>query len=195
MRRTDDHIILKMKEEGKTGKEIAKHFGVSAPYICKRLKRLKPVKQPESFEKLSTKQKKFVLAKAEGRSNVDAALASFDVTTRDSAKTLGHAMMKDPDVGRAIQEIMSEEGLTRRHIVRRLKDLVDHPDGHVSAKGIDIANKMTDGYSPIKVVVDIELVKQNVAFSEAERDRLDKLRTRMLESAKHTKPELIKGGE
>jgi hypothetical protein len=135
-----------MKQEGKTGKEIAAYFKVSPAYICKRLKRLQPIKEPESFAMLSDKQKKFVLAKVEGRTNTDAALEAFDVTSRDSAKALGHNMMKDPDVGKAIQDIMAEEGLTRRHIVKRLKDVVDHPDGHIAAKGIDMSAKMINVY-------------------------------------------------
>lgn len=146
MRKTDDQTILQLKANEKTGKEIAAHFGVSPAYISKRLKRLQPVKEPESFIRLSDKQKRFVLAKVEGKTNTDAALEAFDVTSRDSAKALGHTMMKDPDVDRAIKDIMAEEGLTRRHIVKRLKDLVDHPDGHISAKGIDMSSKLMDLY-------------------------------------------------
>jgi len=135
-----------MKGEGKTGREIADYFGVSPAYICKRLKVLRPVEAPESFNVLTDKQKKFVLAKVEGETNVEAAMAAFDVTSRDSAKALGHNLMRDPDIGKAIQDIMAEEGLTRRHVVRRLKDLVDHPDGHIAAKGIDMSAKMMDVY-------------------------------------------------
>lgn len=182
MRRTDDHLILKMKEEGKTGKEIADFFGVSDAYICKRLKRLKPVKEPESFEKLTDKEKKFVLAKVEGKTNVDAAMTAFDVSSRFSAKSLGYNLMKAPDIGKAIQDIMAEEGLTRRYIIQRLKYLVDHPDGHVVAKGIDMANKMTGEYAPVKVdsTIDINALKQNIIISQAEIDRLDRLRIEIL---------------
>jgi hypothetical protein len=146
MRRTDDDTILKMKDDGKTGREIADYFGVSPAYICKRLKRLQPLKEPESFSHLTDKQKRFVLEKAEGKSNTDAAMVAFDVTSRDSAKALGHTTMKDPDIQKAISEIMADEGLTRRHIVKKLKDLVDHPDGHISAKGIDMSSKLMDLY-------------------------------------------------
>ena len=139
-----------MKAEGKTGREIAKFFGVSPPYICNRLKRLQPVKEPEIFAGLTGKQKRFVLAKVEGKTNVEAALSAFDCVSRDSAKALGHTLMKDPDIGRAIQEVMAEEGLTRRHIVKRLKWLVDHLDGNIVAKGIDITNRLTGDYAPEK---------------------------------------------
>jgi hypothetical protein len=144
MKRTDDQTILEMKRKGRTGKEIATYFGVSPAFISKRLKVLRP--PPESFEKLTDKQKKFVLAKTQGKSNTDAALEAFDVTNRDSAKSLGYNMMKNADVNKAIQELMAEEGLTRRHIIRRLKDLVDHPDGHVAARGIDMSMKAMNAY-------------------------------------------------
>lgn len=136
MRKTDDQTILQLKADGKTGKEIAAHFGVSPAYISKRLKQLQPVNEPKSFANLTEKQKRFVLEKAEGKSNVDAAMVAFDVRSRDSAKALGHTTMKDPDIQKAISEIMAEEGLTRRHVVKRLKDLVDHPDACISAKGL-----------------------------------------------------------
>lgn len=165
MRRTDDHAILKMKAEGMTGKEIAAYFGVSPAYICKRLKRLTPVKEPESFANLTEKQKRFVLEKAEGKSNTDAAMVAFDVTSRDSAKALGYTMMKDPDVDRAIKDIMADEGLTKRHIVKKLKDLVNHPDGHISAKGIDMSSKLMDLYPkevrnpPPQIFINTEKIK------------------------------------
>ena len=57
-------------------------------YISKRLKQLQlqPVKEPESFAKLTNKQKKFVLAKVEGQTNTAAAMTAFDVTTREAQK-------------------------------------------------------------------------------------------------------------
>ena len=150
MRKTDDHQILAMKAEGKTQHEIARFFGVSDVAICKRVKRLQPVREPESFAGLTDKQKKFVLARAEGKTVTNAALEAFDATSRNSAKTIGSVLMKDPDVSKAIQEIMAEEGLTRRHVVRRLKDLVNHPDGNIAIKGIDVANKLSGDYAPEK---------------------------------------------
>ena len=150
MRRTDNETIRRMKAEGKTGKSIAEYFGVSVAYICKRWKRIQPVKEPEIFSSLTGKQKKFVLAKAEGKSNTNAAMEAFEVTSRDSAKALGHNLMKDPDIDRAIQEIMCEEGLTRRHVIRRLKELVDCADGNIAIKGIDVANKLSGDYAPEK---------------------------------------------
>lgn len=150
MRRTNDEEILAMKAAGKTQREIARFFGVSEPYICKRVKCLQPVKEPESFAGLTEKQKKFVLLKAEGKTNTQAALEAFDVTSRESAKTVGLTLMKDADINRAIGDIMAEEGLTRRHVVRRLKAIVDHPDGHIAVKGIDVANKLSGDYAPEK---------------------------------------------
>lgn len=150
MRKTDDEIILRMKAEGRKQQDIAAFFGVSGAAICKRLKRLQPIQEPETFASLTEKQKRFVLAKAEGKTNTNAALEAFDFTTRNAAKSMGYSLMKDPDVNRAIQEIMAEEGLTRRHVVRRLRDIVDHPDPHAAIKGIDVANKLSGDYAPEK---------------------------------------------
>jgi hypothetical protein len=150
MRKTDDEVILRMKAEGATGKAIAAYFQVSEAAISKRLKRLRPIQEPVSFANLTDKQKRFVLLKAEGKTNTSAALEAFDATTRAAAKTIGSVLMKDPDVSKAIQEIMAEEGLTRRHVVRRLRDLVDHPDGNIAIKGIDVANKLSGDYAPEK---------------------------------------------
>ncbi len=137
MRKTNVQEIIRMRDEGKTGVKIAAHFGVSPAAISKRLKRLLPVSEPESFGKLSDKQKKFVLAKAEGKSNTSAAMEAFDVTSRESAKAMGHKLAQDPDINLALTDLMAQEGLTRRHRVRRLRDAIDHPDPNVSLKGLD----------------------------------------------------------
>ena len=134
MRKTDDVVILRMKAEGATGKAIAEYFHVSEAAISKRLKRLRPIQEPVSFANLTDKQKRFVLLKAEGKTNTNAALEAFDATNRNSAKTIGSVLMRNADVSKAIQEIMHEEGLTRRHVVRRLRDLVDHPDSLICTR-------------------------------------------------------------
>ena len=146
MRKTDDHEIIRMRDEGKSGVEIAAHFGVSPAAISKRLKRLLPVREPESFGKLTDKEKKFVVAKAEGQSNTAAAMTAFDVTSRESAKAIGHKLAQDPDVNLALADLMAQEGLTRRHRVQRLRDAIDHPDPNVSLKGLDQSWKLDGAY-------------------------------------------------
>jgi hypothetical protein len=137
MRKTNDREIIRMHDEGKTGVEIAAHFAVSPAAISKRLKRLLPAREPESFDKLTDKQKKWVLAKAEGKSNTSAAMEAFDVTSRESAKAVGHKLAQDPDINLALTDLMAQEGITRRHRVQRLRAAIDHPDPNVSLKGLD----------------------------------------------------------
>lgn len=140
----DDSELLRLKAEGKSVKELASHFGVSRVAIWKKLKRLTAM--PVSFRKLTDRQKKFVLSKVEGKTNTQSAMEAFEVTSRDSAKALGYKLMKDPDINKAISDLMAEEGLTRRYVVQRLRKLIDHPDGHIAIKTIDITNKMRGEY-------------------------------------------------
>jgi len=148
-RKTDDATIVKMIEQGKSQKEIAKHFGVSPAAICKRLKRLRASQtEPESFEKLTDKEKKFVLAKAEGKTHSQASLDAFECGSLASAKSIGSHLMKRDDIQLAICDIMEQEGIGRRHRIRTLKKHIDNNlDSHVSLKGVDIANKMEGLYT------------------------------------------------
>ena len=91
----DDDKLIEMMKARKTQKAAAKYFGVSEAAVSKRLKRLTPL--PESFENLSDKEKKFALDIAGGKSQTQAAFDSFEVSSRASAKALGHQMMKKPN--------------------------------------------------------------------------------------------------
>ena len=145
MRKTNDEIILKMTEEGKSQKEIAEYFQVSPAAICKRLKRLAPM--PESFKDLTEKEKRFCLEVASGQTKTAAALASYECGSRESAKALGFQLTKRDDINLAIRDIMDEEQIGRRHRIRALKRHIDNEhDAQASLKGIDIANKMDGSY-------------------------------------------------
>lgn len=147
MRKTDDSIIIEMLAQGKLQKEIAEHFNVSPAAICKRIKRLQPIEEPESFKNLSQKEKKFALEIAEGKTQTQAAMNSFDVTTRDSAKAMGTQLMAKPDIKMAVSELMQEEGLTKRYRVRKLKTHVDAKDPGISLKALDQSWKLDGAYS------------------------------------------------
>ena len=144
MSKINVEILSQLKAQGMSVKDMAAHFGCSRIAIWKRLKTLVP--PPESFQRLTDKQRRFVLAKLEGKNNTQAAAGAFEVTSMASAKALGHAMMKDPDIALAIDDLMAQCGLGRRYLLQRLKTLVDHPDGNLTAKGLDMAfrlNKLT----------------------------------------------------
>ncbi len=151
MRKTDDTIILKLLKEGRTQKEIAKYFNVSPAAICKRLKRIKPL--PESFENLTDKEREFALQVSEGKSQTEAALLSYDCTSRDSAKSLGCSLMKKPDIQIAISELLQESGLTRRYRIYKLGEHVDNVDPGVSLKALDQSWKLDGSYAPEKHVL------------------------------------------
>jgi hypothetical protein len=120
MKKIDDNILQQMLSEGKTQTEMAKHFGVSCAAICKKIKRLQKSVPPESFERLSDKEKRFVLAKLEGKSTTQAAVSSFDVGSLASAKSIGQRLMHDVDVNTAIVDLMAQEGIGRRVRIKRL---------------------------------------------------------------------------
>jgi len=153
MRKINDDELLRLYEQGIQQKDIAIHFDVSPAAVCKRLKRIKPL--PESLMRLSDKERQFALQKAMGKSNTEAASISHDTTTRDSAKALGHNLMKKPDIQVAVAELMQEEGLTRRHRVAKLKEHVDAPDPNVSLKALDQTWKLEGLYTEKHVVAHI----------------------------------------
>ena len=159
MRKTDDNIILRMLNDGKTQKEIAEHFNVSGAAICKRVKR---ISKPESFKNLTDKEQNFVLARAEGKTQTQAALDSHECSSLESAKSMGHQLMQKPDIQMAVAELMQEEGLTRWHRVRTLKKHIDHADPNVSLKGLDQSWKLEGLYTEkyVHVHMSYEEMKQ-----------------------------------
>jgi transposase len=173
MRRTNDEEILRMLREGKQQKEIANHFGVTPSYICKRVRLLLPQDEPESFRNLTDKEKRFVLEKARGKTNLDAAMKSYDVTSRESAKVLGSNLMDKEEIRLAIDELMEQAGMGRRYRVQRLKTCVDHPDPNVTLKALDQSWRLDGSYAPEKV--DMFSQSQNViAILDATQKELQK---------------------
>lgn len=153
MRVTNDNTILKMLKNGKTQKEIAAHLGVSAPAICKRVKRLLP--PPESLQELTEKEQAFAVAISKGMTQTDAAMTAFDVTSRVSAKSLGCNLMTKPDIQVAVADLMQQQGLTRTYRVRKLKQHVDNRDPNVSLKALDQSWKLDGAYSEKHVNLNI----------------------------------------
>jgi DNA-binding Lrp family transcriptional regulator len=153
----NDEQLLSLMHEGLNKKEAAKRLGVSPTAVGNRLKRLLPPTDSilEKYD-LTDKEKAFALAKAQGLSNTRAAMSAYDVTSLQSAKSLGTTLMKNQDIKESIEEIMEAEGLTRRHRVKRLRLHVDSADPVVSLKGIDLANRMDGSYAPEKYQHSIE---------------------------------------
>ncbi|TSA09595.1 MAG: helix-turn-helix domain-containing protein, partial [Deltaproteobacteria bacterium] len=88
MRKINDAELMQMIESGMQQKDCAAHFGVSPSAVNQRVQKLKADAPPESFENLTDKEKAFVLAKVEGKTNMEAAKSAYDVTTNQSAKSM-----------------------------------------------------------------------------------------------------------
>ena len=175
MGKINKKVLFEMLQAGNLmQKEMADHFGVTEAAVCKMKKKLLPM-VPESFKNLTDKEKKFVLAKAEGKTQTQAALASFECGSMASAKNIGSQLAKRDDIQTAISLIMEEEGIGRRHRIRVLKRHVDNKhDAHASLKGIDIANKMEGIYIEKQVQVQVPYADMEKSYAEL-REEMKKL--------------------
>ena len=136
-KKIDDVVLLEMIRSGKKQKDIAEHFGVTPAAVSKRLKRLLPV--PKSFTALTEKEQKFVQGRVQGMSQTQAALEAYDVSSRESAKALGHTISKAPHVRQAIEDLMDYHGLSRSFRVKKVREHVDNPDPNVSLRALTIS--------------------------------------------------------
>lgn len=148
-RKIDDNRLITFLNEGKLQKDIAKELRVSEPAITKRLKRLFPERYtpPEVFNGLTEKEKKFVIEKVKGKNNTEAALVTYECSSRETAKAVGSQLMAKPEVQQSVTEIMDQVGLTRHYRIDRLKTHVDNQiDPHVSLKGLDMSFRLANDY-------------------------------------------------
>ncbi|MFZ5988086.1 MAG: terminase small subunit [Bacillota bacterium] len=132
-------------------KEIAEYFRVSPVAICKRLKRLLP--QPEEIldkHNLTEQQKRFVIEKTKGKTNTQAVLESYEVSSMGSAKVIGSNLMAKPEIKMAINELMEHHCLTRSYRIHKLKQHIDNRDPNVSLKALDLSWKLDGSYAPEK---------------------------------------------
>lgn len=155
-KKIDDAVLQQMLKDGKQQREIADHFNVSESAISQRVKRLQQAEPPESFQKLTPKVQKYVLAKLEGKSSTAAAMDSHDCSNLASAKSLGGQLARDPDVSLAMADICHQEGIGRRPRVRRLRDVINSNDLGIAARGLDLAARITGDMTPEKVVVEVD---------------------------------------
>lgn len=176
MNKININTLQEMLDEGKQQKDIAAFFGVSESAISQRIKRLKASAPPESFKKLTDKEKAFVLAKVEGKTNLEAVKSAYDVTTNQSGKSLGTTLMKDPDINRAIHDILYDHGLSISHRTERLKWLVNHQDPTSVYRGLDMANKLTGEYAPEKIDIAGQLAATHALIAEIRNRKKEELR-------------------
>lgn len=147
-RKINDEELLEMHRRGITGRDIARHFQTSPAAVCKRLKKLiPPVGEILDRHKLTEPQKTFVIEKARGRSNAAAVKTAYTVTSNESAKSMGTALMSNTDIRACIEELCEYHGLTRSYLVGRLRThAANDRDLHLSLKAVDLGLKLTDSY-------------------------------------------------
>ncbi len=154
MRKINDTELQAMLDDGKSQKECAEYYGVSPSAINQRIKKLNHVnKEPESFKKLTNRERNFVKAKVAGETNQMAVQSAYDVTTSTSAKSIATVLMKDPDINKAIHDLMYSEGLGKRRRIQRLRDMIECQDMSAVGKGLDMSFKLAGDYSPEKFEV------------------------------------------
>jgi len=147
MRKINDKELLYMIDKNTPQKDMAAHFGVSDAAISKRLKRLRQIAtRPAILDKLTDKEQRFVAEIVSGKNQTQAALSAFNVGSMDSAKTIGCRLAKDPEIQGAITAVLESEGLSRRYLVRKLKNHVEGIDPNVSLRALDIGLKLHDAY-------------------------------------------------
>lgn len=152
MRKIDDDKLLEMHKRGIAGRDIARHFQASPAAVSKRLKKLiPPVDSILDKHKLTEQQATFAIEKARGRSNAAAVKAAYAVTSNESAKSMGTALMSNADIRACIEELCEYHGLTRSYLINRLKTHADNDkDPHLSIKAVDLGLKLTDSYPATK---------------------------------------------
>jgi hypothetical protein len=146
-RKINDEVLLSMLKEGKMQKEIAAYFHVSPVSVCKRLKRLLP--GPETIldkHELTDREKSFCISKAQGLTNTQAALSSYEAGSMQSAKVIGSQLMAKPEIKMAIDELMEYHGIGRSYRIKRLRYLIDHQDPNIVHKGLDMSYKLDGSY-------------------------------------------------
>jgi len=183
-RKLIDDELLSLYKRGMLQKDIAKHFNVSPVAVCKRLKRLLPA--PEAIlskHNLTEKERGFVIAKVNGKSNVQAVMNAYDVTSKESAKAMGTKLMDKPEIRQAIEELMETSGLSRSYRVQKLKEHVDNRDPGVSLRALDMSFRLDASYPPTRNVslsastpiapIDIEVLERMFGNSKGELQDLE----------------------
>ena len=169
MNRIETTELMEMLKEGKTQTECAAHFEVSPSAISQSVQKIRLQTPSEAFLRLSEKERCFVLAKSEGKNNMEAVKSSFDVTTDQSAKSFATQLMKDPDVRLALSDLMAQEGIPRRRRIQRLRDMVESKDMTACGKALDMSFKLDGSYAPEQIeVVSYDPVAMRARYQELE---------------------------
>lgn len=112
------------------------------------------------LEKLTPRERKFVIEYVKGLDASEAARLSFNLGSKSdeatqkqkdvTARSLGHKVKNRPKVAEAIDKLMDEYGLSDIDRIVRLSELVHGPDSNVSVKALDQSWRLTGNYAPEK---------------------------------------------
>lgn len=150
MSKINTELLLKMVEGKASRRDMAARFDCSEAAISKRLKRLTGAPaEPLKLDNLTPKEKTFVVAVASGESRTNAALKAYDVSSRQSAKALGHTLMGNQEIKEALEEIRDRE-IPIDHLVKRLRQHVDSKDPATSLRAVDMGLKLHNAYPAAK---------------------------------------------
>ena len=144
--------LMALLDQGLTQKEAAEHLGVSPAAVSKRLKRL----PPPSLTTLTSKERKFVEFRARGVSQTESVCQAYDVSSRQSAKALGHTLSKNPNISTALADLMEYKGIGRERRVEKLAEHIENQDPTVSLRALDTSFKL-DGYQKINDVAEVTI--------------------------------------
>jgi Mn-dependent DtxR family transcriptional regulator len=133
--------LMALLDQGLTQKAAAARLGVSPASVSKRMKRL----PPPSLTKLTPKERMFVECRAKGVSQTESVCQSYEVSSRQSAKALGHTLSKNHNISTALADLMEHHGVGRSRRVERLAQHIENQDPTVSLKALDTSFKI-DGY-------------------------------------------------
>lgn len=172
-RKTTDQDIFRAMEHIDRGnitqKEIAAELGVTPSALNQRIKKLRAQAVPVSFQSLTEKQKRFALAKVEGKTNLEAVKSAYNVTSNESAKSMATVLMHDPDVNLAIADLLAQEGIPKRRRVQRLRDMIECPDLSIAGRGLDMGFKLAGDYAPQQIeVITASEIRALIALTEME---------------------------
>lgn len=152
-RKINDALLNEMLQEGKTYKEIGAALGVSAPAICKRVRRIKLMNPPDSFRQLTQKEQKFVMGIVEGKSRTQSVLEAFDCSSRASAKAMQHELSEMPKIQQALTEMGQRFeliGKGRGYRAGRIGQHMESNDPVISLKAVEMACKLSDDFPATK---------------------------------------------
>jgi len=137
------------------------------------------------FDKLTNKEKSFVIEKVKGKTATQAVMDSYEVSSRESAKVIGSQLMAKPEIKMSITELMEHCGIDKPYRIRRLKQVIDSSDLNIAHKGLDMSFKLDGSYAPEKHI-NIDAIFE---ISPEEEARLRKLGEQLLQQMEEEEEE------